>query len=78
MSAVRLIGGAAIARRLGISRQRVHKLAARDDFPTPAHELETGRVWRETDVERWIAAHPKYDHSADAPRCPTCGQVVAA
>lgn len=66
MSPTRLLGLSAIARRLGISRQRVHVLAGHDDFPAPAHELETGRVWRETDVERWIAAHPQYDHSTEA------------
>jgi prophage regulatory protein len=62
----RLLGLAAIARRLGVSRQRAHKLAERDDWPRPAHELATGRVWRETDVEAWIAANPRYDHSGEA------------
>ena len=63
MSPTRLLGLSAIARRLGVSRQRVHVLASHDDFPAPAHELETGRVWRETDVEKWIAANPRYDHT---------------
>jgi predicted DNA-binding transcriptional regulator AlpA len=66
MSAARLIGISAIARRLGVSRQRVHVLAGHTGFPRPAHELETGRVWREADVERWIAAHPQYDHTTAA------------
>jgi predicted DNA-binding transcriptional regulator AlpA len=62
----RLLGLSAIARRLGVSRQRVHVLATRPDFPAPAHELDTGRVWREPDIERWVAAHPQYDHTAAA------------
>jgi prophage regulatory protein len=61
----RLIGLSAIARRLGVSRQRAHVLATRPDWPAPAHELDTGRVWAELDVERWIAANPRYDHSGD-------------
>ena len=71
------LGISAIARRLGMSRQRAHKLAERDDFPAPVHELDTGRVWRETDVERWVKRNPHYDHSDGLKRCPTCGQVTA-
>ena len=77
MSAAVPIGITAIARRLGVSRQRVHVLAGRDDFPAPQHELDTGRVWRADDVERWIAEHPRYDHSGRLERCPTCGQALA-
>jgi len=58
-----LLGVSAIGRRLALSRQRVHVLAARDDFPRPVHDLETGRLWRASDIERWIAKHPRYDHS---------------
>jgi predicted DNA-binding transcriptional regulator AlpA len=60
-----LLGLSAIARRLHISRQRIYVLAMHADFPAPAHELETGRVWAAQDVEQWIAAHPQYDHSGD-------------
>lgn len=65
MAPTRLVGISAIARRLGVSRQRVHVLARHDGFPAPAHELDTGRVWRETDVEKWIARNPRYDHTRD-------------
>jgi len=61
----RLIGIAAIGRRLNVSRQRAHVLTSHDGFPRPAHELDTGRVWRNADVERWIAEHPRYDHTGD-------------
>jgi prophage regulatory protein len=66
MSPARLLGISAIARRLNVSRQRAHVLVGHDGFPAPAHELETGRVWRETDVERWIARNPRYDHTTQA------------
>ena len=74
-----LLGISAIARRLGLTRQRVHVLVERfgDDFPKPVHELPTGRVWAGPDVEQWIAANPRYDHTAERETCPTCGQVVA-
>jgi predicted DNA-binding transcriptional regulator AlpA len=60
-----LLGISAIARRLGMSRQRVFVLADRDDFPRPAYKLETGRLWHVTDVEKWIARNSRYDHSGD-------------
>ena len=78
MSTAPLLGISAIARRLGLSRQRAHVLAQRDDFPAPEHELDTGRVWPADAVEQWVAEHPQYDHTARGGRCPTCGQVVAA
>ena len=56
----------AIARRLGVSRQRAHVLAHQDGFPRPLYELPTGRVWRERDIEKWIARNPRYDHSGQA------------
>jgi predicted DNA-binding transcriptional regulator AlpA len=62
----RLIGISAIARRLGVSRQRVHVLVTHNGFPAPAHDLDTGRVWHESDVERWIARNPRYDHTTEA------------
>lgn len=52
-----LMGLAEIRNRLGISRQRVHQLAAGSDFPKPCDVLIMGRVWLEADVERWIRTH---------------------
>jgi predicted DNA-binding transcriptional regulator AlpA len=51
------MGLAEIRNRLGISRQRVHQLAAGSDFPKPCDVLIMGRVWLEADVERWIRTH---------------------
>jgi predicted DNA-binding transcriptional regulator AlpA len=42
-----------IARRLGISPQRVNVLAAAPGFPTPLGKLGRSSVWRWSSVERW-------------------------
>jgi predicted DNA-binding transcriptional regulator AlpA len=40
---------------LEVSRQRVHQLASRDDFPPPLGELNGGRVWSHRDIVLWNA-----------------------
>ena len=42
---------------LGVSRQRVHQLATRSDFPQPVAELAQGKVWVLADIEAWISAY---------------------
>jgi len=54
-----LMGAVEVAQYLGVSRQRVHQLAAREDFPRPAAELSAGRVWETAEIERWRAARRK-------------------
>ncbi|WP_307871973.1 helix-turn-helix transcriptional regulator, partial [Actinoplanes palleronii] len=49
-----LMGAGEIARRLGLSRQRIQQLAERDDWPAPYDELAMGRVWLIADIEDWI------------------------
>ncbi|GLW27860.1 hypothetical protein Areg01_08000 [Actinoplanes regularis] len=49
-----LMGAGEIAKRLGLSRQRVQQLAERDDWPEPYDELAMGRVWLIADIEGWI------------------------
>lgn len=44
------VGVAEVAELLGVSRQRVVQLAARDDFPTPVARLASGPVWRKGDL----------------------------
>jgi prophage regulatory protein len=47
-----LMGTAEIRHRLGdISRQRVHQLTQRSDWPSPHDRLLQGRVWKREDVE---------------------------
>lgn len=45
-----------IAERLGVTKQRVGQLVARDDFPAPLGRLGRSNVWRWSDVERWASA----------------------
>jgi len=42
-----------IARRLGISSQRVNVLASGPGFPKPLGRLGRSAVWRWSAVERW-------------------------
>jgi len=51
------MGPAEIQARLGVSRQRAYILIGRRDFPEPWVELAMGKVWRSTDVEKWIRDH---------------------
>lgn len=48
-----LVGAAEIAVMLGVSRQRVHQLAASDNFPEPVANLTAGTIWLREDVEEW-------------------------
>lgn len=49
-----LVGVTEIAEMLGLSRQRVHQLAADDpDFPAPTAVLRGGTIWERAAVERW-------------------------
>lgn len=52
-----LMGAREIEQRLGVSRQRVQQLLGRDDWPEPYDTLAMGKVWRNEDVEQWIAEH---------------------
>ena len=48
-----LVGIAEIGELLGVSRQRVHQLTAKDDFPEPEAHLSAGKVWTRAAVEKW-------------------------
>ena len=51
---VDLIDAAGIAELLGVSRQRVDKIAKTDPtFPEPIARLRRIRVWERESVERW-------------------------
>nr|MDT0658910.1 hypothetical protein [Micromonospora sp. DSM 115978] len=50
----------------GISRQRLYTITSRRSFPDPIAELQQGKVWRASDVEKWIAKHrPELASDAD-------------
>jgi hypothetical protein len=42
-----------IAKRLGVSPQRVNVLASGPGFPTPLGKLGRSSVWRWSSIERW-------------------------
>ena len=48
-----LVTGAEIARRLGLSRERVRQLAERPDFPAPLGRLGQANVWGWDGVDEW-------------------------
>jgi prophage regulatory protein len=53
---IRLVGTHEIRVRLGgVSRQRVHQITKRPDFPAPVADLVQGRVWLTADIDAWIA-----------------------
>jgi len=48
------MGAQEIRERLGVSTQRAYILIGRRDFPEPWRQLARGKVWRSTDVERYV------------------------
>ncbi|GIF14136.1 hypothetical protein Ate01nite_41680 [Actinoplanes teichomyceticus] len=61
------MGAGEIAKRLGLSRQRVQQLAERDDWPEPFDELAMGRVWLISDIEAWIQRQRIEQRSGEPP-----------
>lgn len=55
----KLAGLAEIAGLAGVSRQRASQIAAHPDFPKPVDRLAMGPVWRESDVEKFLAVERK-------------------
>jgi len=53
------LGVSEIAELLGVSRQRVAELRAREDFPWPVAELAAGPVWTLSSLKRFIAGWPR-------------------
>jgi hypothetical protein len=49
------VGISDIAREHGFSRQRAHELTQLPGFPEPIASTSAGRVWRFSDVERFLA-----------------------
>ncbi|MGS2614475.1 helix-turn-helix transcriptional regulator [Micromonospora sp. LZ34] len=55
---VELVGVAEIREMLGnVSRQRASVIANQRNFPEPIAVLAMGKVWRKSDVEKWIRQH---------------------
>lgn len=56
-----LVTGADVARRLEITRQRVHQMREQDGFPTPLGKVGSSIVWRWADVEKWAIKTGRLD-----------------
>lgn len=41
----------------GVSRQRASVIANQRNFPEPIAVLAMGKVWRKSEVEKWIRQH---------------------
>lgn len=50
-----------VGRRVGVSRQRVWRLATHPNFPPPIRRLGPVRLWVAGDIRTWdhLADHPK-------------------
>ena len=49
-----LLGVREIAEVLGISRQRADQIMREYGAPKPYADLAAGRVWKRTDIVRWL------------------------
>lgn len=56
------VGLAEIAEMLGVSRQRVHQLAAKAGFPPPVVEHWYGRAWKTKEIKEWAKARGREIH----------------
>jgi hypothetical protein len=54
-----LVGLAELAKLLGVSKQRVSELRARDDFPKPIADLAAGPVWALPMLQRFLKEWPR-------------------
>ena len=51
----RLAGLAEVAGLAGVTRKRAWQLTRHPKFPVPVQELAATPVWRESDVQAWLA-----------------------
>jgi hypothetical protein len=49
----RFVTDAQVARRLGVTRERVGGLASRADFPPSGGRIEPAPLWRWREVQAW-------------------------
>jgi len=52
-------GVSEVAELMGVSRQRVSEIRARDDFPEPVAELAAGPVWAVSSLRSFVANWPR-------------------
>ena len=44
-----------VCNRIGISRTHLYRMIAKGTFPCPTHISERISVWREADIDHWLA-----------------------
>jgi predicted DNA-binding transcriptional regulator AlpA len=74
----RFLGSADIARRLGVSRQRVSQLRKDPTFPSPGMQGWGVPVWHAAGIECWAAAHRPNRPEAIGRFAPETGDVLIA
>jgi predicted DNA-binding transcriptional regulator AlpA len=60
-----LVTGAEVARRLGMSTQRAHQLAARTDFPQPLGRVGNAIVWKWEAISCWARSNMNFEMLPD-------------
>lgn len=53
-----------VCNRVGVSRTHLYRLISKGQFPSPFHLSERISVWRESEVECWLAE--KFDQAGRA------------
>lgn len=54
-----LIAAAGITERLGVSKQRAHRIRQQPDFPQPVYDTGRDSLWLLADYERYKDEHPR-------------------
>jgi len=54
MATSQYVGLHELAELLNVSRQRADQLVRYQGFPAPVAELKAGRIWRRSQVDKWI------------------------
>jgi predicted DNA-binding transcriptional regulator AlpA len=64
---LRLVGIAAVARKMGVTAQRARQIIdnPRRQFPQPVAMIDNRPGWHEADVDAWIAANPRPGRERD-------------
>lgn len=65
---VNLLTGADAAKELGMSRQRLHQLAATEDFPRPLGRVGRATVWSASSIEAFKQEREEREAAAEAHR----------
>jgi predicted DNA-binding transcriptional regulator AlpA len=48
---------AELAEYFGVSKRAAWKRSRRADFPEPYADLSAGKVWKRSQIDRWMAKH---------------------